>query len=373
MRQDQFTTLTQKSWFDRLKGSIGGILFGILLFLASFFVLYTNEGRVDFGEVAKGAIEIAANNPAPEAQGELVSVTGEMTTSETLGDSEYLKPEAYLAFWREVEMFSWRESSTSDTQRNTGGSTTTETTYTYSKTWSSNPQDSNSFEQPEEHQNPPLTLRAEQANAQTLQIGQYALNPDRLTLPKPAEPLALTPETVYTESVAIRDGYLFQGEGTLDNPEIGDLRIQYYALPSGTEMTIFGELAESQIVPHVTKKRQTFYRALLGTRPEAIAQLKRSHKFAIWAFRIVGFFMMWFGLMLIAEPLGIFLDFFPWLGNIFRGISGIATFGISLILWSITVIISILLHNLIALAIAVIVALLVWGGIKRFVLRPDAG
>jgi len=50
-----------------------------------------------------------------------------------------------LRFVRKVEVYQWRESSRSETTRNTGGSSDTKTTYTYKKDWAETLIDSKKF------------------------------------------------------------------------------------------------------------------------------------------------------------------------------------------------------------------------------------
>ncbi len=62
------------------------------------------------------------------------------------------------------------------------------------------------------------------------------------------------------------------------------------------------------------------------------------------------------GLALALEPISVILDFLPFLGSITRGITTASTFIIALVMSSVTILVSILLHNLLLLAIAILVA-----------------
>ncbi|MFO0002102.1 MAG: hypothetical protein ACK559_13305, partial [bacterium] len=55
---DQYREVETVGYFTRLKNSIFGIFLGIVLFVASFGVLYWNEGRVDLSKVAQTSVEI---------------------------------------------------------------------------------------------------------------------------------------------------------------------------------------------------------------------------------------------------------------------------------------------------------------------------
>ena len=104
---DQYTHVTKKGLGSRLGNSLKGILVGLLLFIASFAVLFWNEGRVDVSEIAQTAIQIQENEPAADAQGELVTVTGKLVTDETVGDGLYLKAGNYIAVRRNVEIYAF--------------------------------------------------------------------------------------------------------------------------------------------------------------------------------------------------------------------------------------------------------------------------
>ena len=45
MSNDSFTEVTHQSWGSRLGGAFKGIVFGIILFIVSFPLLFWNEGR----------------------------------------------------------------------------------------------------------------------------------------------------------------------------------------------------------------------------------------------------------------------------------------------------------------------------------------
>ena len=42
---DSFTEVSHESWFSRIKSAIVGVVFGLLLFVIAFPVLFINEGR----------------------------------------------------------------------------------------------------------------------------------------------------------------------------------------------------------------------------------------------------------------------------------------------------------------------------------------
>jgi hypothetical protein len=78
-----------------------------------------------------------------------------------------------------------------------------------------------------------------------------------------------------------------------------------------------------------------------------------------WILRIVGFVLMWIGLSLILGPISAFLDVLPFLGKVGRGLIGVITFVIALVLSLITILISMIFHNTIALILLIIIVIVV--------------
>jgi hypothetical protein len=124
----------------------------------------------------------------------------------------------------------------------------------------------------------------------------------------------------------------------------------------------FGKIDQASLVPFVDNKNHTLYRMFEGTKDEAVVTLHQEYKTALWIFRLVGFSMMFMGLLFCLGPLSTLLDIVPFLGSVGRGISGIAAFVVALVLSAVTIIISMILHNIIALivVVGVIIAGIIW-------------
>ncbi|HAT03791.1 MAG TPA: hypothetical protein DCS29_03395 [Candidatus Magasanikbacteria bacterium] len=365
---DQVTKVTKVGFGSRLGGSFKGIFFGILLFLASFVVIYWNEGRVDVSEIANTAIEISATEQNTDAalEGQLVSMTGLLQTEDIIGDGLYLEPGNFVRVYRRVEMFAWKENSDSKTTTNLGGSQTTETTYTYTKEWSVTPQSSSSFEEVEGHTNSEKAIEDKTVTASNAIVGIYVVQPDKMQLP--ATTLLTLDDKIVNISTTnlissstpktVREGnYIFVGEGTLSNPEVGDLRIQYEVLRPGSSVTAFGKLSGNSLVSYTDKDGTILYRALAESREDAVSTMHSEYTLWLWIFRIVGFLMMWIGLSSILAPISVLFDILPALGSISRSLVGGITFVIALILSGLAIIISMLLHSLVALIILGVVGI----------------
>jgi sulfite exporter TauE/SafE len=66
--------------------------------------------------------------------------------------------------------------------------------------------------------------------------------------------------------------------------------------------------------------------------------------------RLVGFLMMWIGMSLSLGPINAVLDILPFLGNMSRTMIGVGTFVPALAMSVLTIIISIIAHNVFLLA-----------------------
>lgn len=349
---DQVVVTETTGYFERIKNSILGIFLGIVLFLASFAVLYWNEGRVDLSKVAATSTEIVATGTSSANVGEFVSVTGNLNSSETIGDLPYLTAGNYIALRRNTEMFAWVEHSKTETKKNTGGSETKTTTYTYEKEWTANPSDSSTFQKSEGHSNPTQTIENKSVAVNAATVGEFKLDMAALSYPT-GTPVTLSAETVTPEYQGQQSGqYLFIGQGSLETPAVGDMRLSYTSLPSNIETTVFGEVGAAQnLVPHKTQGI-SLYRLLTGNRESAIAALATEHKVTTWILRFVGFVMMWIGLSMIAEPLSVVLDVIPFIGGLSRSASGFVAFIMAAVLSSATILISIILHSPIMIFLA---------------------
>lgn len=359
-----FTTTTTTGYGNRIINSIKGVVFGVILFIASFGLLYWNEGRVDLSDIAKTATEIVSSqvNVDPSLAKKLVSTTGIINSHEVIGDNLFLQQGTFIAVERKVEMYAWKENQETKTKTNTGGSETSETTYTYRKEWMEHLESSSNFQHPEEHENPQKSLDSYTNKVADATIGIYHFNPTGVMLPDFEKIPLNTQNTIISQgAVLANDSYLFvrkSESGTFENPSIGDLRVSYYALRSGFTGTIFGALHGNSIESYVSPDGNSFYRIFIGTREAGIATFHSEYTTMLWILRLVGFLAMWFGLLALFGPISVLLDVLPIFGSLSRSLIGIMTFLVSLVLAIVTILVSMLIHNFIALIIALAVTVI---------------
>jgi len=177
-----YTETVTKSYGSKIMDSLKWILIGLLMFLASFVVLWTNEWTVDMSKIAKTSIEVEANKINSENNEKFISTTWEINSEEQIWDNLYLKNGNYIFVSRKVEMYSWKEKSTSSTDKNLWGSETTTTKYDYYKEWTENPEKSIDFKQSQWHNNPEKKISSSDNKVFTTQVWEFNIKTSNLSL-----------------------------------------------------------------------------------------------------------------------------------------------------------------------------------------------
>ena len=156
---DSFSVVSSESWFSRVTGSIKSVLFGLVLFIVSFPILYWNEGRAvrtarSLAEGLGAVVPVSADSVDASKEGKLVHVSGAVKTSAPVVDDELGVKTDGVKLLRSVEMYQWTEHETKESKKKVGGGTETVTTYDYKKEWAKGRVDSSAFKKSEGHENP---------------------------------------------------------------------------------------------------------------------------------------------------------------------------------------------------------------------------
>ncbi|MEB3224016.1 MAG: TMEM43 family protein [Candidatus Sericytochromatia bacterium] len=364
---DSVTESSEQGLLSRLWDSVGTALLGIVFFLASFVVLYMNEGTVNEADLAKKAAAVDAAKPDQGAIGKFVAATGPLATSARLGDA-YLPAGNYVVLTREAEMYAWQEAKDTKTEKSAGGSEKKTTTYKYDTDWTSSPESSDGFKKKEGHHNPPMAVKGETQKAAEAAVGALALQMSEVSLPGGA-PVRL--EGATTTGGTVSGEHLYVGSARAAEPKVGDVRLSYTALAPGGTYTAFGKLESGTRLAAAEVDKRTMYRVFAGSKEDALKTLQTEYQIWIWGFRLLGFLLCWGGLRMMVSPLNTLLDVLPFLGDMGRGLTGFITFPIALVLSGITIVIAWITHSLVAMVTIGIVCLVL--GIKFFGARKDAG
>jgi hypothetical protein len=330
-------------------GSVGGAIFGALLFLSAFVLIWFNEGRPNLAAVAADSQPASAGSLDPANDGRFLAVTGRITAS-PLGDELFVAPGPYLKLKRTVEMYAWVEKRRGDSDNRE---------YTYEQEWTASPESGESFARPSGHRNPPLDLAGGEYTARDGRLGAFAVDLAALQLPA-AEELQLDRSVLRRGSQEqISGGYIFRGFGTPERPEIGDIRISFAAVPAEREVTAFGAQRDGRLEAYWSEKYDvSLYRALAGSRAAALDQLDTEHTVTGWILRLVSLLMLWGGLALILGPVTALLNLLPGAIRQAGGCAvGLITFIPAFALWAVAEAIAIVAHNPWLLAATVLLAI----------------
>jgi hypothetical protein len=358
-----------------LVSSIKGIVFGIVLFLVAFPVLWWNEGRAVktarmLEEVGGNVKSVSADKVDKSLEGKLVHVSGKATTSETLKDPQFGVSAKAVKLARKVEMHQWQEKSESKTQNKLGGGTETVTTYNYSKAWSDRLVPSDHFKKPEGHQNPAeMPFQAKTWTAAEVMLGAYKLSASLVAQISNFTPVEVAqsvfdslPETL-KKDLKLQGGGLYRGSNPAA-PQVGDARISFAAaLP--TEVSLIAKQQGNSFVPYVASNGRTFevLEAGLKSAEQMVESAKSSNATMTWILRLVGLVMMTVGLACVFAPLAVVADVIPLLGSIVRMGTGLIAFLISLPLSLITIAVAWIAYRPVLAVCLLVVAGLVVGGI----------
>jgi hypothetical protein len=324
-----YTTSSTQGFFSRIMSSFVGILLGPVLIIGAIVLLSWNEGRAvqairGLGEAAGAVIESPADTVTPGNEGKLVHVVGKAESTTPIQDSDLaLSFDNQVAVDRTVEMYQWKEKKEEKTQDNTGGSQTTTTTYTYSQGWSDGPVDSSSFAHPEGHENPQMAFTSHKFSAGDAKLGGYALDDTTLGMIDASSPLKPDAPDGWTQNGA----NLYKGENPA-TPVVGDLRVHYTGLPSGTTVSVLAGQSHDGFAPYTTSNGYQIHLARAGNAPasQMIADQQSAEAMMTWILRAVGFVVVFVGFAMFFGPIATLASVLPFLGSLVRGATSFFAF-----------------------------------------------
>ncbi len=326
-----------QQFFEKLVNSIGGIVIGVILVFVGIFVLYQNEGRVDYSVVAHKAISFETAD-----QDDLAYTTGPIQSQETIGDGLYVGSGSFVSLSRNVEMFAWTE------KKSQNNDNTTKTTY--KKEWVKSVPDSSEFLETKGHENPANSVESTQVVISKATIGDINVNPSEANLApeKKLNPSSLNLINIQAPVTTVAGDYVYVGTGANIGPEVGNLRVSYTGFTYPTTVTMYGRADGKSLNMHQGEQERPLYRIFPGTHADAQAVLKQEYQTQGWIMRFLGFFLLWIAIGMIFAPLTTILEVIPVLGHLGKSMIGILSFLLALVIAIVVSVTSMILHNLIA-------------------------
>jgi hypothetical protein len=348
---NNFTEVTSQSWGSRIMESIKSVIFGIVLFLASFIVLWWNEGRTikvteGLNEGASLVTNISAKGVNPENEAKLVYLTDSILTKDMLTDDEFGVAVNALKLNRVVEVYQWKEKESSEKKKKTGGGQETITTYDYSKEWSTTLIDSDKFKKAKGHRNPRVFVYEPYSESVKKSfIGDFQVSDGLLSKISNYEEYPINESNLsklLNEGTLIKEKNasgklitkIYIGTGDKTNPKIGDTKV-YFKVINPSIYSIIAKQMSNTFEKYTTSNGTNIELIKAGkASPEQMfAQAQESNTVMGWVLRGVGFLMMFIGIKMVLNPLVVLADVIPFLGTILGSgaaiIAGVLAFCLS--------------------------------------------
>jgi hypothetical protein len=347
---DSFTETTSTSWFTRIKNSFGGAVIGLILIVFMVGGLFWNEGRAvqtakSLAEGAGAVVSVGADKINQGNNGKLIHVSGTVTTDATPSDPDFGIQAQGIRLVREVEMYQWKEESSSETQKKLGGGEETVTTYKYSKAWDSSYNNSSDFKQPGGHENPSMDVHGANFQVPSAKLGAFQLDEPVLSqiggdkaLPlKPDQTAAVQAAYSGSKKLTIVDGGIYLGWNP-SSPVVGDYRIKYELAPLGT-ISVIGQQSASGFVPYQTDAGDQLLMVDTGNVPadQMFKEAEQANTVITWILRAVGLLLLGIGFALFMSPIGVLADVIPFLGSLVRMGTGLIAFFLAIVVGTITI------------------------------------
>ncbi|HEV3074565.1 MAG TPA: TMEM43 family protein [Thermoanaerobaculia bacterium] len=343
------SVITGESWFSRLIGSIGSVLVGLLLFVASFPLLFWNESRAvktarSLSEGARAAVSVAADRVDPGNEGKLVHTSGAVTMAAPVVDPDFGVKAQAIKLIRKVEMYQWQEKKKSETRKKLGGGTETVTTYSYDKAWLPTVANSSAFHEPNGHQNPDsMPIASATTLADPVHLGAFKLSKEQLDKLDETEPLRVDqpptgPLSQDSRSpLKLADGGYYRGADPT-SPQVGDARIRFEIVNPKTVSTV-GVQTGDTFAAYQARAGGTVLLVAAGSHgaAEMFKAAQDANKTLTWVLRAVGLAIMFFGLLLIFRPIAVLGDVVPLVGTMLGAGLGFFAFLLSIALSLVTI------------------------------------
>ncbi|MDM8567467.1 TMEM43 family protein [Candidatus Halobeggiatoa sp. HSG11] len=377
------TEITTESWWSRIKSSFVCVLFGLILFLVAFPFIFWNEGRAVYQaqtleEGFKIVTPIGIKQVNPKNNGKLVHVIGKVKSSGTLADNRFgLAQDNIIKLKRIVQMYQWKEHTHYETIGYGAGGKRRVKIYTYNEVWSNEIIYSSSFRQWQSHKNPSsMPFNYGIFQAKQVIIGAFTLPPNLINkvnnyqdLPLTTTMLEQVPEE-FKHKLQLYNNFYYMGDDPTQ-PKIGDVRINFKIVSPAT-ISIISKQEGSTFYPYVTEiggKIELFKYGEVSA--ENMFQHEQEFNVIVtWLLRLIGFVVMFIGLLMIFKIVKNLAAVLPFLTNIFGFVGNLVALIVAAALSLITIAIAwIFYHPLLGIALLVIAAGFLY--ILKFICKPQ--
>jgi hypothetical protein len=341
---DTFTTVSSTSFFGRIREALIGFIVGPLLIIGAIILIFWNEShsvRV-LKSLKEGAANVVeADEFDSDNDGELVHVTGDTTSDQTLRDPVFGVNAQGIRLNRNVQVYAWTEKESGSSSTSATGTKTTKKTYTYEKKWVSSLPKSSHFKQPDGHENPTeLKYKSASFQADKVALGDYTLDPELVGKLTNEKTVSLDKESLkLPDEAQITDDTIYIGADAKNNPAVGDLRITETVVPNGPVSVVAGQGPKERLAPFQTKAGENIGLIEPGTKTatEMFANARAANRTFTWVARLGGFLLLLFGFLLFLSPLSTMSSIVPFLGGLFEAGMFLASLLLAIVIWTLLV------------------------------------
>jgi hypothetical protein len=334
MSENSYTVSSSTGWFGRIGESIKGVLFGFLLIVVSFPVLFINEGRAvktqkTLEEGASSVVAVSPDSVDSKNDGKLVYVTGEVAQpAGSISDDEFKVSAEALKLRRKVEFYQWEEEQKTETKKKLGGGEEKVTTFTYNQVWSDHPIDSSRFDKKQKYSNPEPALSEKEWVVDEMNVGAFKLSSGLVgqignytAVNTPTE--AGLPEEIAGKKLHKQGAGFYLGANP-SSPEIGDFRVSHETVLPGP-VSLIAKQTSQTFEPYIAKAGGSIEMLSTGTvsAESMFAAAHASNKLMTWGLRLLGAVLMFVGFNLLFRPLSVLADIVPLFGTIVGAGTGI--------------------------------------------------
>ena len=351
------------------------------MYLGTIPLLFWNEGRaVRRAEVLeKGAsqvVSVKSDAVLPANEGKLIHTSGMLVTNDTLTDLAFGISVKGIRLERKVEMYQWKEKSSTRSEKQLGGSVKKTTVYTYEKGWSSSLIDSSRFKEAG-HDNPgAFPFESQEWYASDVKLGAFILPKDLIRRVGGAEPYAFPAEFKLPPQVrgTIANGRIMipaavsvtpaapvaapaapaaapaapaaapaapaaapAAPAVQAGPQIGDVRISFSVIRPHN-VSVVAQQSNDTFCPFpLNNDTISLLADSIQSAELMFNRAQSANNFLTWVLRIIGFLMMYIGISMVFKPLSVLGDVLPFLGDVLEMGTGLVAFLIALPCWLIVI------------------------------------
>jgi Transmembrane protein 43 len=344
--------------------------------VVAIVLMFWNEGNSikTYRSLAEGAsivVDVPSDTINPANEGKLVHISGPVKTEETPADTDFgISAEGAVAINRDVEMYQWVETQSSETHKDVGGSETTTTTYDYKKEWQSGVVDSSKFKQQAGHENPEPAVSAQNFVVQKADVGAFEMDGDKLASLGASSPVSLSADDAATFEEMIGTGtpvkltgnVLYVGSSSA-SPAVGDLKISWQRVDI-TDASFVAAQTGKTLADYTTSNGYTIFLSNSGTVTAAkmFEDAQTANVIVTWAIRIGGLVLMFAGFSMFFSIFGVIGDVIPFVGSIVRFGTGLLSFVLTIIIGPIVMAVGWLAYRpLVAIGVIVVGLLIGFG------------